>query len=98
MFIQKEWDQMPSLSESQKELISLGSWSLYRIDGKLLMIIPGGCKCCHGDRETSYWFLKESGEVDSQAPESFYKSGKVDEIIKFKIPEYLTKNYLKISI
>lgn len=97
VFITRPWEDMPALDEYSKEQISLSAWSLYKIDGKYLMIIPGGCLCCHGGRQTSYWILNEKGEALERGSEDLYRNGNVEEIIKFKIPERITKNYLKIS-
>lgn len=92
------WESMPSLGEAEKEFISLSQWSLYRIQGRLLLIIPGGCRCCHGDRETSYIYLDESGKYESYATQEFYKSGELEEIIKFEIPSRITDRYFKIKM
>lgn len=98
--MEKTWESFPHLSENIKEFISLGVWSLYRIQDKLVLVIPGGCQCCHGGRPTRYYLLNEEGLVQDAEREAarLYQQGPVQEIIKFKIPERITRNYLHIKL
>lgn len=51
------WNSMPKLDDHLKEQISLGVFSLYRKQAKLLLVLHGGCPCCHGGRPTTYYYL-----------------------------------------
>jgi hypothetical protein len=99
MFKTLEWDQMPKLGEIEKEFISLGKYSLYRFEeNKYFLIMHGGCPCCHGGRPSSYFILNEEGEYVETSTEQVYKALKPLEIIKFKIPERITRHYYQVKI
>ena len=93
------FESMPKLNEHAKEFISLGQWSLYRKEGELLLVVHGGCACCHGGRPSSYYLLNEDGSYKESSTEEFYrKKTEQIEIIKFILPERLTRHYLKVSL
>lgn len=99
MFTTLPFDAMPKLNDHAKEFISLGSWSLYRKEGKLLLVAHGGCACCHGGRPTQYFILDEDGSYKEMSTEEFYrKQDSQIEIIKFELPERLTRHYIKFSL
>lgn len=94
MFTTLAWTDMPELDESTKELISISSFSLYKIDGQYLLIMPGDCKCCYGDRKTKYFLIDSDGKFISETDDTLYKSKHTTiEIVKFKIPDRIRSRY-----
>lgn len=94
------------LSESIKEWVSLGKWSFYKIqDNQFFLVTDGGCPCCHGGREKEFFIIDDKGSFIKTESKDFYielmkkeNQNKISEIIKFKLPKRITKNYLKIRI
>lgn len=89
------------LNEKSKELVSLGQWSLYRIQqDQYLLITDGGCSCCHGDRKRSYYLLDQEGSVIRNETSLFYENlisnEEVRDIITFSIPDRISQFYLRI--
>lgn len=100
MIRQISFDDFPNLNEHYKEQNGLGVYSFYLTkDNEYFLCWKNSCKCCYGERSDVFWILDLSGNILRQETEEFYKSQikEVKEILKFQIPERLSKNYFRIS-
>lgn len=94
-----DFNDFPELNEFYKEQNGLGVHSFYLTkDNDYFFCWRNSCKCCYGDRSDIFWILDKSGNIVRQETEDFYLSQikEVKEILKFQLPERLTKNYFRI--
>lgn len=96
--ISYNFSDFPQLNSETKELIGLGSWSMFELkDKQFLIIAHGGC-ACHGHRESKYFLLNEEGKpIAKPVDKDTYKQEDLINIIRFNIPKEITKNYLQIK-
>ena len=103
-FITYTFEDFPKLDEYWKEQVGLGSVSFYlTTDNEFLLAAVRNCKCCYGDLKSSYWILDNEGKIIRAETEEFYQETIINKqniksLLKFKIPERLTKNYIHFSI
>jgi hypothetical protein len=89
-------DLMPNLNEFWKEQNGLGSCSIYRIGEDYYMLYGSSCSACNPCGPVIFKLNKNGDQTDSL--QEFKDYDNVEEIIRFNIPERLSKNYLQVKI
>lgn len=98
------FEDFPKLDEYWKEQIGLGVMSFYLTgDDEFFLVHIKNCKCCYGEAQSIYWILNKDGDISRVETEEFYqemvhKQKNIKSLLKFKIPERITKSYLHFSI
>lgn len=95
------FESFPKLNEHFKEQVSLGVYSFYLTkNDEYFLCWRNVCSCCYGDRKSIFWIVDLDGNILRQETEEFYLSEikTIKEMIKFNIPERITKKYLKFKI
>lgn len=93
-----EFSDLQELSPETKELIGLGSWSMYELKNGQYLIRSGGTCACHAQKMT-FFLIGKKGNFIEIKDEAFYndRSNFVN-IINFKIPKAISDRYQQIKL